>query len=543
MRCLALKSCSWVFFGLVPFATLTLTWPILLFANESSTAHYRSAVDESLLVKKIAIAPVVDNMQGIYGAPVEEELRRLIQENHHWDLIEINPVGTSLSPEDFENDPEKVMSFLQSSEADSLMAAKVMKGPQGVTLHLNLFNGKDGLLLAKEEASGKEPSDIPTVKSMLRNLFSHVMGRIPYHGLVLSRRDQRVTVDLGAEDGVQANQIIEAVQIFSVNRHPKFKFIISSEKEIIGKIKLHKVEKTLSFGSIISEKEKGAIQRYAKISGIRPVQYSGVNPYNTGSVYQRGVEHRQDNLTAFGKDPQEWVPEKKPAFGKIGLALGVGNYSGNLTLTSAGPLENTAVFYPNFSLSGELWLTPQWILDVRLKQSILATSNPLAGSTPGTLAHAITQSSLRLGYNFLLTNDFFGPKIEFLFGFGSYRHYVDDSSPRALTTMAYGGLIGGIRGSFPLLEQQSWSLGAELNFYLSPSLNETPVTSGAGSNNTINSFSFWVENQLAHNLRGFVALDFDLYTTSFSGTGTRTDSATSASHKSNIIFAGINYLF
>lgn len=530
--------------GLATLSFLTLVWySTAAEATEANTSHYRSEVDESLTLRKIAIAPVIDNLQGIYGNPIQDELTSLIKKNHHLDIVDIKSVGPMLGPEEFSADPKQVQNFLSNSSADSLLAVRVTKNPQGIILKMSLFTGTNGLLLAEEELQNTEKSDIQTVRLLTRNLLSRIISRIPYQGLVLSRQENRVTVDVGSKDGVEEGQIVEVVQIFSASRHPKFQFLVGTEKDIIGKIKLHKVEPTLSFGSIISEKEKGAIQKNSKISGLKAVEYGTLNPYVSGRPYQTGIEQRQDQKSVFGEGPLEWKPAADPAFGQVGLAFGLGAYSGNLSLTSGGPQAASAAFYPNLLLSGQLWLTPAWIIDLKLKQAIFNTKNPLGGSSPSDLAHAVLQTSLRIGYNFLLTQDFFGPKIEFLLGVGSYRHFVDDSSPQSFTTVTYSGTNLGVRGSFPVFETRGWWLGAELNFFFNPKLSENPVTSGSSSNNTINSFHFFVENQLTANLRALISVDLDLYTSSFTGNGTRTDSATSASFKHTTLAGGINYLF
>jgi hypothetical protein len=80
-------------------------------------------------------------------------------------------------------------------------------------------------------------------------------------------------------------------------------------------------------------------------------------------------------------------------------------------------------------------------------------------------------------------------------------------------------------------------------YYLSTSVDESPVTSGSSSSGHITSFSIfgtyrWTEHM---NFRG--ELMYDLFNASFSGTGTRTNSASSASHTLTTLAGGIEYLF
>jgi hypothetical protein len=140
----------------------------------------------------------------------------------------------------------------------------------------------------------------------------------------------------------------------------------------------------------------------------------------------------------------------------------------------------------------------------------------------------MSRYSLEVGYNFLLRDDFFGPKIQVSGGFATYRMYVDDSQPEALTTTTFSGLLLGLGGSFPISEEKLWFIGGKLNLFLLPTLTESPHTSGSSSN-----------------LRATGGLDFSLYSATFTGSGTRPagDSATSISQRHTVITGGINYMF
>ena len=44
-------------------------------------------------------------------------------------------------------------------------------------------------------------------------LFQNLKSRIPYHGIVLSRTQDQVTINIGAAHGVVANQEVLAIHI------------------------------------------------------------------------------------------------------------------------------------------------------------------------------------------------------------------------------------------------------------------------------------------------------------------------------------------
>jgi hypothetical protein len=507
------------------------------------SASYVSRIDDDLTLRRVTVLPVSDNVDGIYARPIEAQITNLVRSSHRWDFAE-SGISTALPGMlELEENPAKVLQLSQGVEADAMFVASASRGSQGISLRLDLFSRKDGKLLAQELLRDHPRFEIPELREQVNTLYRRLIGKLPYEGLILSRQGNRVTINLGKSDGIVKDQIVTAIQIISVKRHPKFNFIVSSEKEILGKIKILKVDETLSFGSIISEKEKGAIAKLAKISGLDQVNYAepdSLEPHANGS----DINARPDAPISFGKDPKEWLPVSPPSFGQVGVQLGIGNYNSAVNLSS-GNLEAKSDFYPSIGLNAELWLNPNWTVRAELAQGVISFANPRSGSSPSTLNSSMSRYSLEVGYNFLLRDDFFGPKIQVSGGFATYRMYVDDSQPEALTTTTFSGLLLGLGGSFPISEEKLWFIGGKLNLFLLPTLTESPHTSGSSSNATINSFGVSVERKIAENLRATGGLDFSLYSATFTGSGTRPagDSATSISQRHTVITGGINYMF
>lgn len=518
---------------------------VLAQSREQQAAAYFSQIDDELTIRKIAILPVTDNLDGIYARPIEGYLTDLVKAHHQWDLIDSSSVASQapLSFSDLEENPEEVKRIGAGSEADAFLAAKATKGPSGLTIKLNLYMKQDGKLLVQEILKDHPRFDLKELKAQIQSQFGKLVRRIPYDGLILSRQGNRVTVNLGKSDGLTQNQMISVVQIIKVSRHPKFNFLVSTEKEILGKIKILKVEDTLSFGAIVSELDKGVIRKFHKIAGLDQISYP--EPDELGSAVDGGgsILDRDDGQISFGKNPTEWVPSRPPAFGAVGLKIGLGSYNTSVSLTSE-TFQSKASLYPSIGVFGELWLNPYWIVRADIEQGVASTSNPRSGSTPSEINHQLSKYSLLVGYNLLLRDDFFGPKLQIRTGFMRHQANVDDSSPTSLTTTTYSGLLLGLYGSLPVTEKKEWIVGAGLNMVLFPRLSETPVSSGGSNKNTINDFTFWTERKLNENLYATASLDASLHHTSFTGAGTRAGaSATSMSQSHKRLTGGIIYMF
>jgi hypothetical protein len=509
--------------------------------NVEQSATYVSQIDDDLTIRRIAILPTVDNVDGIYARPIEAQLTTLLKASHRWDFVEANVAGELPSALDMEENPATVQKLTRSLDADAFIVSSASRGPDGLSIRLDLFLKRDGKLVAQELVKDFPRSEIAGVREQVNQLYKRLLSKLPYDGILLSRQANRVTVNLGKSDGLAKDQIITAVQIISVNRHPRFNFIISSEKEILGRIKILKVDETLSFGAIISEKEKGAIRRFAKIAGLNPVDYPV--PDRLGAE-GGDIKDRADSPVTFGNNPKEWLPTRPPSFGLVGFNIGVGNYTSNTNIQGLQSFEAKSSIYPSLGIYGELWLNPEWTVRAELGQALISAPNPRSGSTPSELNHQETKYNMSVAYNFLLHDDFFGPKLQLSGGFGSDRMFVDNSSPAVFTTTTFSGFMIGVAGSFPVDDEKLWFLGGKLNLYVLPKLVEEPTASGGNPKASVSDFSLFLEKKISENMRITGSLDFALYSANFSGAGGRpTEIATSLSQRHTSLTGGLVYMF
>ena len=334
---------------------------------------------------------------------------------------------------------------------------------------------------------------------------------------------------LSMNDGVSKDQVVTVIQIIKAQRHPKFNFLVSTEKEILGKIKLLKVDSTLSFGRIITERESGAIAVNSKVAKLEAVVYgdsTSLSDMATGT----GALSGKDGKMNFGDNPRAWVPTKNPTFGMVGARLGLGSYS-----HKQGDLSAEAPIYPFIVIQGEVWLTPTWTMHALIKQGIITTDNPVGGGAPAELSHRVSSYEFLMGYNLRLGSGADSPKVEVLGGFSTYDQFVDDSTPAGLTSKAYGGAKFGVSGKYNVSPGSPYSLGANLMFYFDADMTEDPKTNG-NSDNDISQFGVFLDKRMSTNLKVRYALDFELYNSDFSNGTTSSQRHTTAS-------GGLYYMF
>lgn len=520
-----------------PYYRSFLVISTLIFAFHSETsaqsAVYKSSVDEDLSIKKVLLVPMVDNVSDIYAKPLTIQLRNIIETDRQWNVVDWTSSEKVLNPEEYEEKANLVRDLMTQKKADAMLAARLSKGPNGITIKLNLFVGKTGQLFAQEILQDYNGFEIADIRSQLEVLFQKMKTKLPYHGVVLSRKSQGVTLNLGTQQGLREGQDINVIQIIKINRHPKFKFMISAEKEILGRVRITKAEESLSFGVIELEREPGVIVTGMKINVVEFVSYPPA-PFG---------DRKDADLVVGDGRAKEWVPAQPPTFGKVGFLLGLGSYTVKNNVVGVGSVDDKNSFVPSIHVDGELWITQNVFFNLRLKQYVFSLDNTRSGSSPDEISVSATETTLLGGYNFLVADDFFGPKFQLMGGYSKMTTTLDDSTPTAFTSLDFSGLAIGVAGSFPISDETPVTVGAQVLLYLSPSVSEKP-TSGSSSSANITTFSAYGSYKYTEHINIKGELMYGLYSASFSGTGNRTGgNATGASHNITTLAGGLEFLF
>jgi hypothetical protein len=517
------------------------------FAQEKSTYH--SETDDLLSIDKVSLLPFTDNLQGIYARPLEAHFTQAIDKMHRWDYVPANNSGMILSPEELEASPQKALQVSQGMGADAFFAARITKGPNGVIIHLSLFLTKDGKLLSQAILKDYKQFNLNDLKEQMDRLLAEIVERIPYSGRVLSRESNRVTINLGTKDGIQPNQMLSVIQLIKAHRHPKFNFLVKTEKEIFGKIKVLKVDETLSFGVVVTEKERGAIQKGSKIGPLDFVTYSGNESLSLEPSPEDALQNREDGAIAFGKNAHAWQPMNPATFGQVGARLLLSKVSESTQVNGVGGLHADNPFAPGVLIEGELWVTPEWTFRARLKQAIVTVDNPRPGSTPKELNQSVSYYEAGIGYRLRFGPYGWSPYAEPFLGFLSHKLFTDDANTDAFLTQQFTGFKIGVNGAAPLSPGGDYGVGGEFAMVLNPSLKETPATSGGDSKAQIVQFGVFGFKKLGERLKAQVNLDFEMYSATFSGAGSRdgsdptTGTATSSSQRYTTLSGGLYYMF
>ena len=502
-------------------------------AKVAEGATYRSAIDQLLTVEKVSVLPFTDNLQGIYARPLEAHFISLVDQMHRWDYVPANSSGPILAPEELEASPEKTLQVTQGLAADGVFATRITKGPNGIMIHLSLFLAKDGKLLSQAILKDYKQFDLADLKEQMQRLLSEIVTRLPYSGRVLSREGNRVTINLGLKDGLQKNQVLSAVQIIKANRHPKFNFLISTEKEIVGKIKILKVDQTLSFGNVVTEREKGTVEKSAKLGPLDFITYSGGQSLSLTPSPEEALAQKEGSAISFGKDAKAWQPRSAPIFGQVGGNVNMTRASYNRELTAGTSQSSSDDYAPGVGLEGEIWMTPEWTFHARLNHAFLSLKNS-SGTGPAKLNASLTEYEALVGYMFRFGPDSWSAFAEPFLGYFNSKLYVDT----VFTTQTHSGFKFGVRGAVPIDQNGVYGVGGEFSMALRSGLKESPDTGGVDSTGVTN-FGVFGYKKLSERLKAQVGLDFSMFSANFNRTG----QSSSSSQRFTTLSGGVYYMF
>lgn len=525
-----------------------LAWLLILFLICSNTfaqnslknsspypIKYRSEVDEKFNIKTLTLAPVYDNVGGIYAKPVENLLTDFLKNDKNWGYSEFMSSSKKIMTEEYDSDPNEVLKALQQTKSQGLLTAIITKGTQGINAKLRLYTAHQGLLLIEEEYQDSETFEVAKVTALYKQLFLNLKNRLPYKGLILSRKASEVTVSLGSVNGLQVGQELTLAQIIKINRHPKLHFMVGSEKEIIGKVQITKVEPYLSFARIVFEKEVGVLEAGVKVLPADFIYYS--DPTTSDLPLAHEVENSadlQNETEAYWNFPYPTVARAQVLFSQ---------YSESNKLNSGQNLNAQSPLAPGVHLGLRYNIDTDFYTDLNAQINLFSMNNPLSGSSPSSINAFYSHYSIGLGYNLASDQIMRGLKSSAEVLFNMYNTSLSNTSATALTSTSISALSLKFNASIPIDPEYYFNEAGfvfDLNF--NTSLKESPVDSGSNSA-SLTSLGFFGIIPDSKDFRYRIDLTFTTQSSSFSGNGTRTNDASSGSRTIISEKVGIEYLF
>lgn len=522
---------------------------------------YTSLIDQKIILKTLTLAPVYDNVNGIYSNPIQKLLVDLLQSDKVWGYSEFPEFEKKIFIEKFDSQPNDVIEVLEKTKSQGLLTAFVTKGPRGLNAKLKLFTQDQGLILIEESFLDINTFEISKLREIFVTMYHNIKNKLPYRGYVLSRRGLDVTLNLGSINGIQAGQELVLAQILKINRHPKLKIMIGAEKEIIAKLKVTKVEPYLSFAQIIFEKETGVVDIGAK---VLPTEYVGypipqINAEGVvlGDAYAKAPKPEiatEDAITPKSSENainegKAQLLDKHNSSGVLTAQGVITQYNESTSLLSGVNPNTSNSLAPGAYLGAQLYFFDRLIfVDFNTQMNMFSGDNNLSGSTPYHLSYTFSRYTAAVGYDYMLNNDNNegdedNPiKLTAALGFTSIKTDVSTTTPTSLTSTETAALDLQLKAEMPLAPDYPLTVGAKFDLFLSPNFSESPVNSGSGKA-SLTSLGLFGIYPVSDKLRIRADLGVTNISATFSGAGTRTNPSASTSIQTLNEQLGVEYLF
>ena len=405
----------------------------------AQTQAYALNEDKVASFYRLAVLDLRDNTQGAFATQLHV---KLLQHLENLNQLQFD----AYSWPSFANEsPIERKKWMEQKGVDGVITSEIVRTQNIYRLKISLFD-RHGQLFLEQERAPEYDLDFERASKILKDLSHNLIASLPYHGWVLSRHENLVTINMGRRQNVKANEILGVYFISNIQRHPQFQFATQFEKFVIGKIKVQKVEADLSFGSIIEERTPGLIQKFMKLQNNEMQHYPALIKDETASLKSLRLNSNEAPLVV-GQDPQLW-DQAYPQFGFVQFQGGLGLASYSDTLASG-----QSSFVPSVATQAEIWMTPVLTLEVAAAQSMgtLAVQNSSAGDSSQNLS----ARDFHIGshYKFFFDED----KSQSYIGLGAHYFFSDLQWPSDATMLS--GLNFSIKMRLALPDQKTAVLG------------------------------------------------------------------------------------
>lgn len=509
--------------------------------------QYTNDLDKKITIKTVTLAPVYDNLNGIYAKPIQKLLIEFLQNDKVWGYSEFPELEKMIFVEKFDSNPKEVLDVLEKTNSQGLLTAFITKGPRGLTARLKLYTQDQGLLILEESFEDLDAFEISKVRENFAQMYRNLKNRLPYRGYVLSRRGVDITLNVGTLNGIKQGQEISLAQILKLKRHPKLHEIVGVEKEIIAQAKVTKVEDYLCFAQITFEKEAGVVAVGTKILPTAFIAYPLPQLSEEGTVIGDVQAPTTSKIAEKTEAPvvEDFTPHASLKSQKNIFKLqGVFNqFRESSDLVSGTEVSSSTSLAPGLAAGVQAYLTEN--IFYRLSGSVtnFESRNTLASSTPANIKYTLSQYNGSVGYDYFMEDTGIDPvKLTGSLGLASIKTDVSVTSPTSMTNAQISSILLQFTITIPMGPEFPYTVGASLDYHFSPIYSETPVNSG-NAKATITSLGLFGRYPLTDSLNLRADLNYMTVSTSFSGTATRSNPARSNSMQLLDEKIGIEYLF
>ncbi len=458
-----------------PFKTVLINSLILwiLWIFQVSETWASTLLDRQFELETIGFIKSWDNVDDIFDEYITSAYKDYFSHQSHFilnDLSKANPIFThsKIPYNKIIDDPEILGQLAKITRTESIIKTKILK--QGTRYYFTLewlhsphMESMSTVTFNLEEHSYGTPLAEDRLTETLHKYLNVLFSRVPFIGHVTGRDHDSITLNLNSTINIRKNDILIIGTLDEVKKHPILKSIVDWKIIPTGKVRVEQMDEGIIFGKVIEEEPGLEISQYQQVMKILPVNSKDTQPLPPGTLLEESK-----NI------------EKGPHLGWVGVSAAVGNYNWQFSVPAANPaIENTG---RGTSLGGiataEIWLTKEWFANLEFRGSFWnftqqddATGTQSPVSQNGGVSGSLSAFKIDVGYSYLITGIFSGPKCWAKLGYKSNSFNLPSSITENTGPVSLSTVFLGVGGELPIREK--WGAFTDLSFKLLSSMNQS----------------------------------------------------------------------
>jgi hypothetical protein len=422
----------------------------------SALANASADLDRQYALENITCLRSWDNVDGLFAEYVTEAYQDFFSKQSRFLNQDIGKADGLLTASKIPylkliQDPEILRQVARAVRADSLLRTKITKTGERYRFEIDWIYAPKMEVLAKEAFDLGSPGnglslEAKAIHAELQSHLKKLLKQVPYEGQVTGRDGSVITLNIGTASGLKKGDTLVLGTVDEIKKHPLLKEIVDWRITQTAKAQIDQVEANMSFGRITEEDSNRAVSRYQKIIQIIPGQ-SLPSAESLQPLYG-GRKSREDLNRSMSE-----IPEEDPArLGWVEAQPWLSSWTRTFTDTGVGK-EGSGVA-KGAKIEGQLWLNRNWFLQgglnygfAQFSQTDTLTQQASTG-VDGDLS--ATRYHYELGYHYLPSRNFFGPKGWVKLGYQSFQLSIPKNDTEKTGSATFSGLLAGFGADLPI---------------------------------------------------------------------------------------------
>lgn len=450
-----------------------------LAAITSPAARATAELDQKYALETIGALRSWDNVDGLFADYVAAAYKDYFARQGRFRAVDLAKADALLSGNPkipyakAIEDREILAQLARSMRAQSLLRTRVRKeGPQ-YRFAIEWLHSPGMDALATEELVLNDPA-MGDVAGALKGALDRLFRKVPFLGQVTGRDEGSVTLNVGALQApgagarIQRGDTVVVGTLDDVKKHPLLKQVVDWRLTPTGRLEVEQVDESIAFCRVVDEEEGRQIGKYQKILQVIP------RPVAASSAVGKEGAAGPDGATAAASSLEP------PRLGFARASLIGGSFSRQFSSQGAAVGYQGSGFLYGARGEGQLWFNRELFADLELgyggygySQSDIATgvATPAGGVSGGMFTFKAD-----IGYSYLLSGDFFGPKGWIKAGYLINSYSLPISAAESTAPFSVKSVFVGLGGEFPV--RDGYGAKLDLEFGLFNSASETGSTNG-----------------------------------------------------------------